>query len=171
LLAKTLVWGLGLTFLVASAHCQTASVSFVRLDTVTQGNWTNVYGSDGFAIANDSYNAPPSYASFSVSASGGAGQYTWASSTSDPRAPQVSAGSGTRIASTWFTTSSQVMTVGLNDGNTHRVALYFLDWSNNGRSQDGHFCPTPRKGLIGAADYSGPSLSVSSKDRRQNSSF
>jgi hypothetical protein len=35
----------------------------------------------------------------------------------------------------------------------------------------GHFCPTPRKGLIGAADYSGPSLSVSSKDRRQNSSF
>jgi hypothetical protein len=108
---------------------------------VTQGNWTNVYGSDGFAIANGSYNNPPTYATYNVSATGGASSYTWQPSTSqpspptDPRALQVSPGSSTRIASTYFTTSSQVMTVSLSDGNTHRVALYFLDWSNNGRSQ------------------------------------
>jgi hypothetical protein len=114
----------------------TPSASFVRADTATQGNWTGVYGADGFQIAAGSNNILPPYVSaFNVSANGGSGTYTWASPTSDPRALQASSGSSTRIASTWFTTSSQLMTINLNDSNMHQIALYFLDWSNNGRSQ------------------------------------
>ncbi len=116
-----------------AAPTPTASASYSGLDTTTQGTWTGKYGANGAQIANDSSTSLPSYASLTFN---GASTYTWDSSTTDPRALQVSSGSSSRIASTYYSDNQSFsMNLNLTDGNTHRVALYLLDWSDNGRSE------------------------------------
>ena len=108
-----------------------ASASFVETDTATQGTWKGVYGSDGEAIYSDSANYP-AYAQVAFS---GDNTYVWASSsTTDVRDLQKAAAAD-RIAPVWYTFSSMSIDVNLTDGNTHRVALYFLDWDNAGRAE------------------------------------
>lgn len=108
------------------------SASFVRFDATTQGSWKGVYGSDGFNVINDTQSYP-AYASVLVS---GQSSYTWAASTSDVRALQKAASPTDRIASTWYTGLTYSYTVTINDGLTHGLALYSLDWDNyNGRTQ------------------------------------
>jgi hypothetical protein len=106
-----------------------ATATFVKKDTSTHGSWKTVYGQDGEMIANDS-NAPPSYAQTSFS---GAAQFTWAL-TSDPAAPQQATGSA-RAACAFYGSPNFSLDVNLTDGNTHQLALYFLDWDNEGRSE------------------------------------
>lgn len=66
----------------------------------------------------------------------GQGNYTWASSTSDPRALVKPDNPSDRIAATWYTYNSYDINLNFTDGLTHQVALYCLDWdSNNTRSQ------------------------------------
>ena len=48
-----------------SGSSATASATFVRTDTTTQGNWRGVYGREGYAVANDA-TALPSYATLST---------------------------------------------------------------------------------------------------------
>jgi uncharacterized repeat protein (TIGR01451 family) len=107
-----------------------ALASFVGFDTSTVGSWHGVYGADGYSVANDSQSIP-SYASFAVQ---NQSNFTWASTTIDPRALQT--GSGTsRIASTWYNSSSFNFDVDLLDGNLHQLAFYALDWDNAGRAE------------------------------------
>jgi hypothetical protein len=40
-----------------------------------------------------------------------------------------------RIASTWVSATSFTIDINLVDGNSHRVALYCLDWDRRGRIQ------------------------------------
>jgi hypothetical protein len=103
------------------------SAQFVKEDTVTEGNWPSAYGSDGHSLAGSNQSLP-SYATFTQT---NALIYTWNSQTNDSRAlPVPGAGS---IAAAWYNTSSYSLNIGFNDSNTHVVALYALDYDNQGR--------------------------------------
>ncbi len=101
----------------------TATAAFLAQDTTTQGKWASLYGIDGYSIANGGQ-VLPSYATFAVS---GQTNYTWAASSTDPRA-LLDAGTG--IASCWYGTSFS-LDVNITGG-TREVALYALDWDQHG---------------------------------------
>ena len=53
--------------------------------------------------------------------------WTWAASTTDPRALRRPVGTD-RLAATWYSGTSFAIDVNITDGATHQVALYNLDW-------------------------------------------
>jgi predicted lactoylglutathione lyase len=108
-----------------------AVAAYVGLDTSTEGTWTGVYGSKGYVIANDA-NDPPAYAAVSLT---GDTSYSWDASTSDVRALQTSSGAATRIASTYYSETSETIDLNLTDGNTHKISLYLLDWDSDARAE------------------------------------
>jgi hypothetical protein len=112
---------------VAVPAVPSTTAVFQALDTTTQGNWQGVYGADGYAIANDASHLP-SYVQLTTS---GANAYTWSASTSDTRALQQTGIS--RLASCWYAANTFSVDVNLTDGQTHKVALYALDWDGIAR--------------------------------------
>jgi uncharacterized delta-60 repeat protein len=105
------------------------TASFVKTDTTTHGAWKGVYGSTGYDIAGDTSpnnpNIPSSVASVALN---GNANYTYESSTTDPRALQQAAdGATSRIASVWYAAPSFTITVNMADSATHQVALYAMD--------------------------------------------
>jgi hypothetical protein len=108
-----------------------SSASYVGLDTTTQGTWTPSYGADGFVIPNDETSIT-SYATVNVT---GASTWTWATGTSDVRALQIYSGATARIASTYYAPSTFSINVNITDGNTHKIALYLLDWDSGSRAE------------------------------------
>ena len=114
-----------------------ASASYVQTDVTTSGSWKSVYGADGSDIQSDksvTTSALPSYATVSLS---GTSTYTWAASTTDPRALQKAAvGSTDRVAGVWYAGTSESFDIHLSDGRVHQIAAYALDWDyNNGRAE------------------------------------
>ena len=69
------------------------------------------YGGQGYDVI-DGSSSLPSYATVTPS---GANSYVWAPSTTDSRALQTM-GSSSRIAATWWTTTSFAVDVNLTDG-------------------------------------------------------
>ena len=104
------------------------SGTFVKADTSTQGSWVGAYGAQGYDVANGSLSLP-SYAQVTLS---GQLNWTWAASTTDVRALQ---NGGTRLAATWYSGSSFTVGLNLTDGAQHQLAVYALDWDNQGRSE------------------------------------
>jgi uncharacterized repeat protein (TIGR01451 family) len=107
-----------------------AVANFIGTDITTEGTWHGVYGANGYSIANSSQSIP-TYAVFAVQ---NQLNYTWASSTTDPRALQTASGT-TRIAATWYSSSSFNFDVNFVDGNLHQMAFYALDWDRTGRAE------------------------------------
>ena len=107
-----------------------ATASFIKQDTTTQGNWIGTYGSQGYDVIGNAASLP-SYATVTPT---GQASYTWAASSTDPRALQNASGSG-RIAACWYSPSSFTVDVNLTDGQTHDLELYFLDWDSTARSE------------------------------------
>ena len=102
------------------------TLQYVATDTTTQGNWKTAYGADGYNVIGDT-TAYPAYAAVTPA---GQTPYTWTASTTDVRAlEQASATS--RLAATWYANSSFTVDVNLTDGQLHKVAMYFLDWSGS----------------------------------------
>jgi hypothetical protein len=108
-----------------------ASAVFVKTDTTIQGNWKNVYGVDGFNVVGNS-NKYPAYAQVSVV---GKSDWTWVPSSTETRCPQKAGTATDRIAASWESATSYTISVNLTDGNTHQLAMYFMDWDRNGRAQ------------------------------------
>jgi subtilisin family serine protease len=106
-----------------------SQAEFVGLDTTTKGTWQGAYGSQGYVLANTATSLP---AGRTVTPSGHS-SWTWAGSTSDPRALQRPAGG--RVAATWYAPGSFVIDVQPGDSVPHRLALYLLDWDNVGRGE------------------------------------
>ena len=108
-----------------------ATATFVKSDAATQGNWKGVYGNEGYNVVGnaDSY---PSYVQVSFS---GRTDRVWAASTTETRAPLKAASTTDRIAASAQTTTNLIVNLDMNDNNTHRFAMYFLDWERNGRVQ------------------------------------
>jgi hypothetical protein len=117
------------TFTV-SLSTTSATASLLKRDATTQGNWMRNYGSNGYNVIGNAVSYP-SYANLSVS---GQSNFTWAATTTDARALQDAVGSS-RIAACWFSGTSFSVNVNLTDGQTHNLALYFLDWDGGGRSE------------------------------------
>jgi hypothetical protein len=120
----------GAFFDIATATSAPGIATFVATDTSTQGNWRGIYGADGYTVVGDSPSTPAYAALASVNQS----SWTWASSTTDPRALQLGSGLG-RIAATWYSIQSFSIDIDITDGNSHRVALYALDWDSKGRTE------------------------------------
>jgi hypothetical protein len=114
----------------ATSAATTASATFLRSDATTEGSWQGVYGADGYAIAQNSQDIP-AYGTFAVQ---GANNWTWATSTTDPRALETGSGSG-RIAAAWYLTSRFSLNINFTDGNSHQVAVYALDWDSQNRAE------------------------------------
>jgi subtilisin family serine protease len=108
-----------------------ATATFVKTDTTTGGNWKGVYGADGQSIAGDTQSYP-SWAT--VTMTGLWAQHTWTASTADTRALQRSLSSD-RVAACWFEPTTSYINVKVNDGATHRIALYMVDFDAANRLQ------------------------------------
>jgi ELWxxDGT repeat protein len=111
----------------------TATATYVKQDYATQGNYTGVYGKDGYDVFNATASLP-SYATLNIPSS--VQNYTWSTATTSPAALQDAPGSTARIAACDYSNSSSfTFNVDLTDGKTHQVALYFLDYDNQHRSE------------------------------------
>ena len=108
----------------------TTSATFVKQDATTQGTWINTYGAQGYDVISKPAGLP-GYAAVTPT---GATSYTWAASTTDPRALQYPGGGG-RVAAAWYAASSFKVDVNLTDGQAHNLELYFLDWDSTGRAE------------------------------------
>lgn len=106
-----------------------AAATFVRADTTTQGNWHNVFGTDGYAVIGDA----TSYPSYATVMASGQQSFTWDSAPSSARALQRAAAG--RIAATWYTGSTFSIDVNFTDNASHQLALYAIDWDDASRSQ------------------------------------
>ncbi|MBS1819489.1 MAG: S8 family serine peptidase [Acidobacteria bacterium] len=113
-------------FTLTSTPSLGATATFVRADTITQGNWKGAYGADGYAIVGDSASYP-GHASVSMAS---AASWVWATASTDVRALQR-AGNG-RVAGTWYAGDSFTIDVAWSDAVVHQVALYALDWDTGG---------------------------------------
>jgi len=109
-----------------------ATAQFVNTDTTTEGNWVGAYGSDGY----DMMGVNPVMPSYAALTPQNDLTWTWAGSSTDPRALEMASGPG-RIAATWYNSSTPTFTIDVNttDGNSHQVALYAVDWDNRGRAE------------------------------------
>lgn len=105
------------------------SAMFVNSDTTTQGNWENLYGSDGYNVIQDS-TLYPSYVNLAI----GGTPSIWATQTSDVRGLQRISTSG-RIAANVNSGSSFTVDIKITDGAAHKVAFYFVDWDSGNRSE------------------------------------
>ena len=110
----------------------TATASYIGSDATTQGTWTGKYGNDGQILANSTHNPPTSYAVVTPS---GNSNFTFTTTTADPRALQVTSGSSSRIASVYYSATSFTFDVNLTDGNPHKVSLYLCDWNSYSRAE------------------------------------
>jgi ELWxxDGT repeat protein len=109
----------------------TATAAFVKTDAATQGGWSGTYGAQGYDIVRGP-SSLPAYAAVTPSAA--ARPYTWAATTTDPRALQVPGASG-RLAACWHSTTSFSVDVNLSDGQAHGLELYLLDWDQISRAE------------------------------------
>jgi subtilisin family serine protease len=103
---------------------------FIKQDEATQGNWQSEYGADGYSLANSAQKLPTYDSTFAPQ---NQSNWTWVPVSSDPRALQVP-GTGTGIAATWYSASSFTLDVNITTG-THQLALYAVDWPDQGRSE------------------------------------
>ena len=103
--------------------------TFAGIDTTTQGNWNGSYGNAGYEVIGASASLP-TYATVTAS---GQSAYTWASTTTDPRALEVPGSTSKRIAACWYSATTFSINVNLTDGLIHPVSLYALDWDNVSR--------------------------------------
>lgn len=111
----------------AVATASANSVSFVRIDSTTSGNWIGNYGADGYFISQDSSTKTPTYAQMSFT---NASSWLWANSPGGWIAPQKPENPADRIAGQWFSNWNFSINVNLTDGNTHQLALYALDYDS-----------------------------------------
>lgn len=117
---------------------------FIREDSSTGGNWGGVYGKEGYVLCN--YNGEgrdkkslPSYVD-SVSYFRAfpkccmPDNTTWAMATFDTRALSPDPANRVPRNAACISNSDQTMsvTIGINGARDYQLALYFIDWDNNG---------------------------------------
>jgi hypothetical protein len=114
-----------------------ATASFVRSDTATRGSWQAAYGADGFRLAVDPSANNPTQPAYGTITPVGQANWTWTTSTADPRAlTRAAAGSTDRLAACWYSSTSFDVNVNVNDSATHRLSIYAVDFDSYGpRSQ------------------------------------
>lgn len=104
------------------------SATFIGLDSTTSGSWIGKYGSNGYWIEGLSSMVP----SFLTVAPKGASGWTWVNDTTTPSALLRPNSTTSRIASSWYATTTFDFNLSVTDSQRHRVSAYFLDWGNKG---------------------------------------
>jgi hypothetical protein len=123
---------------VATALGQTPSVTFLGTDVTTRGNWKGVYGQDGYVLA-DYSNAQPGYTTFNPVNNNQRLLDIWSCSanhTCDPRQLLKQPYSYTpdeRVFSYYYNRMWVDFQINAQDGQQHRIALYFCDYEFYGR--------------------------------------
>ena len=121
------------------------AAQFIKVDTITSGNWGGVFGKEGYVLCN--YNGDstdkrslPSYVT-SIEyfrAFGGSNQVPdktiWKLGTNDTRACASDSVNNIPRNATGISNPDQTMTVtiGINGTKDYQVALYFVDWEKKG---------------------------------------
>ena len=105
--------------------------SYVSTDLTTQGSWQGQYGGQGYIVVGDTQQLP---ASIQVTPANQQ-EFTWAGSTTDPRALQMGSNPGDRVAACWYATGSFTIDVNITDGQTYQLALYVVDWDQLSRAE------------------------------------
>jgi hypothetical protein len=120
----------------------TASATFLKPDTTTQGNWIGVYGTDGYDIvANPSTTNPNDLPAGVTVTPAGQTSYTWANPApaTATRALEVPPSGTTRIAACWYSGTSFTVDVDVSSG-SYNLELNFLDYDgSNARSEQIQF--------------------------------
>jgi len=114
-----------------SEHQANDAAVFLGVDSGTRGDWKNIYGTEGFKVIGGDTQLPP-YLTLNAS---GKNDYIWTDTTSEPRAPFKSISSVARVLSSWYSPDSFSVNLAFNDGQSHRLALYVLDWTSTDRVQ------------------------------------
>ncbi|HEY6228327.1 MAG TPA: hypothetical protein VI282_14490, partial [Verrucomicrobiae bacterium] len=114
----------------APAPAPTNPSKFVKQDTATGGNWKGMYGAQGYWMVGASASLP-SFASVATTAS----QWTWSATSTSPSALLLPGAATTRVAACWYSTTPLGFDFTVNDGQLHRVSMYFLDATSSGRQQ------------------------------------
>ena len=114
----------------AATPSASATASFLKSDTTTQGSWAGTYGAQGYDIVS----GPTSLPSGDTVTPSGQLTHTYTTTSSDPRALQVP-GSSNRVAAVWYSATNFTVDVNLADGQTHNLELYFDDWDNRARAE------------------------------------
>ena len=118
------------TFSTGAVSAPRAGAVFAGSDSSTRGNWIGVYGAAGYSVVSDATSLPGTATVTPV----GQQDYTWAASTSDPRALQRATAQG-RVAATWYQAPAFDIAVSIASGQTRRVSIYCLDFDSGLRSQ------------------------------------
>jgi len=121
------------------------AAQFIEEDATTSGNWGGVFGKEGCVLCNylgagsDKKSLPPYVTSleyYRAFPKNGLPDYTaWASETADKRAPSPDADNSSPRNAACISNNDQTMTVtiGIDGTREYQVALYFVDWDNQGR--------------------------------------
>jgi hypothetical protein len=115
----------------ATAVSTVAAAGFAGVDAATQGWWKNRYGADGYQVIGEA----ASYPTYATVTPSGHSSWVWESTSTDVRALEKSGATADRMAATWYSAGQMNVDLNLKDGQTHRVALYMLDYEGAGRSQ------------------------------------
>jgi hypothetical protein len=127
-LGNEAVYSLGLETPVST---NPASVRYLGDDARAQGNWQGAYGAGGFWLADGSRKSSP-YARVKWS---NRDTWRWEQNPTSSRAlkaPEI----GRRIAAAWYGPGQFAFEIDLRDNKSHRVAMYFVDWDSDSRSQE-----------------------------------
>jgi hypothetical protein len=144
-------------------------VNFVRADSTTAGNWKGVYGQDGYVLAQNAVSVP-AYSTFNTAGAVNLSLLDiWAT---DPRAllkPNYAYSPTERVESYFHTPTSMDFLVSSPLGQVNRIALYFCNYQNEGRSEslqaldtrtgallDARAVPNADGGVYLVYNYSGP---------------
>jgi hypothetical protein len=102
-------------------------------DTVTEGAWMGVYGSDGYNIINDQVSYPEYV---TVTPSSDYSNWTWAASSTDAWALQTVENPSVGIEACWYSTLSTLsFTVDLVFSQPARFTVYILDGDRGWRKE------------------------------------
>jgi hypothetical protein len=107
-------------------------VAFLRWDEQTKGSWTFGFGAEGSWVAGGA-KALPAYAEVTLRPEN---SWLWADNSSDDRAPFRDGSAQQRVAAAWYAPETLEVDLGVFDTKRRAVALYFLDWDNQGRAED-----------------------------------
>jgi hypothetical protein len=115
----------------------TVSPVFDGSDRTTQGNWKGSYGTEGFDLPGDPSPNNPALPAYVASVTPtGASVSDFAPGTDDPRAlRQAAVASAARTAGYWSSATSLSLHVAMADSSMHTIALYAVDFDNQGRSE------------------------------------
>lgn len=111
----------------------TTTTSFAGFDSATKGDWVGTYGSQGSLVYGNTFGTGLPTGTNIYTATNNL--HVWSNSTPDNRALKKFTNNSDRIAASYYTPTQFDMFFYFSDRQTHRIALYSVDWDGNSRQQ------------------------------------